>query len=100
SSNRGRVLQCGSSHLGRVDDAVLHQVAVFFRGGVVAEVLTFVGLDLGYDDRTFHASILSDLPERLFEGTTDDVDANLLVLLQLQFLQRGDGPDEGYPATS
>src|SRR3954463_7135344 len=63
-----RVLECCSGHLGRVDNAGLHQVLVDASFGVVAKVL-FLGREyFSYNNRAFFAGIGDNLAQWLFEG--------------------------------
>ena len=62
-ADAGRILKGITGHLGRVDDAGLHQVGVLILQGIVAEVaLSFS--DLGNNDPAVLAGILGDLVER------------------------------------
>ena len=80
--NRGSVLEGGADHLDGVDDAHLEEVAVLVRSGVVAEVV-FAFFDLVDDDRAFETGVADDLAEGLLDGAADDVDAELLLVIDL-----------------
>src|SRR4030095_1864392 len=97
--NGGSILQGDASHLGRIDNAFLHQVSISVGGGVVAIVLTLFRSHLGKHHGPFHSGVLRNLTERLFQSATDDVDADLLVSVQLQFLQDAESSNEGDPST-
>ncbi len=85
-SDRGGVLERRAHHLGRIDDAGLHQVLVLLglsiEAGLVVELL-----DPLHDDRTFVARVGSDPPHRLFDRARDDVEADLLVAFELQAVE-------------
>ena len=70
----GGIAQRGVYDLGRVDHTHVDQIAVFLGSGVVA-VVAVVGGDVLYDDGPFLSGVAGYLAERLFERTTDDVDA-------------------------
>ncbi len=85
--DRRRVLQRRTGHLGRIDDAGLHQILITARCGVEAVVGVVVRANLLDDDRAFVTGIADDLANRLFAGARDDVDANLLVAFALEVVQ-------------
>src|SRR5699024_9354189 len=89
TSDGGRVLQSGAGDLGRVDDAVLEPGDVLTGDGVQSDTGSHV-LDLVDHDAAFEAGVDRDLLQRLGDGTTHDVGADRLVVLQLQLLQAGD----------
>ena len=60
--HRGRALECCAHHLGRVDDALRHQIPVLARLGIVAIGVVFLFEDFGDDDRAVYPSIDRDLP--------------------------------------
>jgi hypothetical protein len=87
------VLQSGPDDLGRVDDALGHQVTVLALLGVVAVGISVILADLAEDDRSIPASIDGDLASRRAERFPDDVDASLLiVVLGSQSAKCLDGP--------
>ena len=93
SGNRGCILQGGADDLGRVDDALGHQVTVLAFLGIIAIGVRVILADLADDDRSILASIDGDLASRRTERFPDDVDASLLiVVLGSQFAERLDGP--------
>jgi hypothetical protein len=67
TGNAGGVLQGRAGHLGRVDDAGLHQVFVFARLGVVADI-ALLGADVLHDRGAFVAGVGGQLTQGLFEG--------------------------------
>src|SRR6185437_4701276 len=73
TGDRSCVLQCRSGHLGRVDDAGLHQILVDACFGVVSEVKVLGREYLGGHHRTLFAGIGGDLAQRLFEGSAHDL---------------------------
>ena len=75
-----------NANFGRVDDAGLDHVHIFFGRGVVAAVGVLVFANLSNDDGAFASGIARDLADRLFERTPDDVHADLL--LQRDILER------------
>jgi len=80
--DRGGVLEGCANDLHGVDDALTNQVSILIRRGVVAEVV-FAFLDLVDDDRAFEARVADDLAEGLLDGAADDVDAELLLVIDL-----------------
>src|SRR5581483_1482590 len=95
--HRRRVLQRGAHHLGRVDDAGFDEVLVLARGRVVAERALAV-LDLVDHHRALDAAVCGNLPQRLLDGAADDVDAVLLVALELERLERRQRAQERHAA--
>ena len=77
--HRSRILQRGPHHLGRVDDALLHEIDVVLGLGVKAESFRLVFEDLADDDRAFHARVFGDLASRGFKRLEHDIDARLNV---------------------
>src|SRR5262249_17430989 len=69
----GRALERAADHLGRVDDARLHEVLVRLGGRVEAEAV-LAAADLLHDDRALGARVARDLAERLLDGALDEVD--------------------------
>src|SRR6266571_1758955 len=98
--NARGVLQRAAGHLGRVNDALFHHVAVHIGGGVVA----FVGLQLTHplhDDRAFRTGVRSDVAHGLFQGALHNTHANTLVALEFPFqlIERWDSPQVRHPTT-
>src|SRR6185369_7263013 len=93
-----RVLQGRASYLGRIDHAALHQVFVVRRCGVEPEVGVLVRADFLDHDSAFIAGVAHDLPNRLFASSTDDVDADLLVTVQLYVVKRSRCAQQSYAA--
>jgi hypothetical protein len=84
----GGVLQCGPHDLGRVDDALRHQVAILAGLRVIAEGVGVLVQDLANDDRAIIAGVDRDLARRLGERLLDDVNAgSLIVVVDLALLQ-------------
>src|SRR6185312_8573354 len=75
--DRRSVLQRGTNHLGRVDDALVDHVDIFLGLGVEAEGLRLVLEDLADDDRAFQTGVFRDLAHRGFQRLQHDVDAGL-----------------------
>src|SRR3569833_172106 len=94
AGDRRRVLQRRAGHLGRVDDAGLDQVLVRVGERVVTERVILRRTDLLDDDGAFTTGVLHDHADRLFDGAANDVDANLLVGIQLDRLERALRTDE------
>src|SRR5271154_5820058 len=92
------VLQSETSYLGRVNHACLDQVAVFAGVRVVAKVLVLGLADFAQNDGTFVAGIVDDLTERLFEGALHDVDADGIVIMQLELIESRDAADQSHTA--
>ncbi len=77
--NRCRILKCGANDLGRIDNALLNQIAIFARLRVIAE---FILLFLQYPadhNRTVLTSIQRDLPRGPGDRLLDDLDSGLLI---------------------
>ena len=89
--DRGRVLEGGPRHLAGVHDPLLEHVAVLAAERVVA--VADLGLaDLVDDDLAGLPGVVGDLAGRGLEGLADDVDADLGVTLELERVERRDGP--------
>src|SRR5690606_37366487 len=72
-----RVLQGGTGDFRRVDDAAIYEIFVDVGFGVEAEIgVSGCGAHLLNDDGAFEARIASDLPEGLFAGALDNVQAH------------------------
>ena len=65
--DRSRIFQRGAHHLGRVDDAELEHVAIFFGLRVEAEGCRSCFPDLASHDRAVDAGVLGDLAQRSFQ---------------------------------
>src|SRR5690606_30330950 len=90
----GCVLQRGARDLGRVQDAHFDHVAVLAGRGVVAEVVLAFA-DLGDDDVGGFTGVHDDLAQRLFDRTTQDGDAGILVVVDaLDAFERLQGTNE------
>src|SRR5436305_4587083 len=74
-------LQCQAHHLGRVDDAGLQHIDV--GAALRVEALTGLALvqQLADDGRPLRSGVFDYLPRRRLQCATDDVDANLLVVV-------------------
>src|SRR6266550_3245814 len=79
--NRSRVLDRHANHLGRVDDALGDQVAVFAGLRVEAVGILILLKDLTDDHRAVFASIDRDLTGRIGQRLAHDIDAGLLVVV-------------------
>src|SRR3954449_8960924 len=96
SRNRGCVLDRRTDHLGRVDDALLDEVAVFTGLRVEAVVVRLVLEDLADDDGTVLARVDRDLASRPGQRLANDLDAGLLVVvLGAQALEGLGGAQQG-----
>src|SRR5262249_36608633 len=94
--DRGRVLQRSAHHLGRVDDALLHQVDIFAGLGVEAEAVILLLQDLADDHRAVLTGIDGDLARRPGDRLAHDLDAGLLVVVvRAQPLERFGGAQQG-----
>src|SRR6266699_2133023 len=92
------VLQRGAHPLGRVDDALRHQVAELAGLGVEAVGVAVLVEDLAYDDRAVLAGVHGDLASRPAQCLADDVDAGLLVrVLGLELLEHTRRTQQGTP---
>src|SRR5258707_3783762 len=79
--NRSRVLDRHANHLGRVDDALGDQVAVFAGLRVEAVGILILLQDLTDDHRAVFASIDRDLTGRIGQRLAHDLDTGLLVVV-------------------
>src|SRR5262249_7521014 len=95
----GGVLQRQASYLGGVNYASLHQVAELSRLRIEAEVVILRLADAANNDGTFVACVLCDLAHGLLECPLDDVDADGLVAVRLELIQRGDAAQQGHAAS-
>src|SRR5579863_4475125 len=77
----GCVLDRGANHLGRVDDALGDQVAVFAGLAVEAVGILILFEDLADDHRAVFARIDGDLTSRPGQSLAHDLDAGLLVVV-------------------
>src|SRR5439155_9637405 len=96
--DRAGILQGNAHDLGRVEHARLDEVFVIAGQGVVAEVVVLRLVDLSQHDGAFFAGVLGDLAQRLYESTLHNVDADLLIALNLQLVECGDAAGQGYTA--
>ena len=85
TGHRGRILQCCASDLGRVDDAELDQLAIFAGRSVISKIAAAFG-NLVQDYRSIFAGVGNNLPQRLFEGTTQNVNTDRLVIIRTRQL--------------
>src|SRR5215469_2327069 len=93
--DRRRALQRLAHDLGRVDDALLHQVGILGILGVEPERILVLLQDLTDDDRAILAGIDGDLARRSRQRLAHDVDAMLLVfVLRAHALERLGGAQE------
>src|SRR5260221_13140676 len=81
SRDRGRVLDCHTNNLGRVDDALGDLVPVFTGLGVEAVGLLPLLEDLADDHRAVLACVDRDLAGRIGQRLAHDIDASLLVVV-------------------
>src|SRR5687768_7353206 len=87
--DRRRILQRRAGNLRRIDDTGRHEILIRVGQRVVAELVVLRRTNLLDHDRAFSAGVVRDHAHRLLERATDDVDADLLiVLLELQALER------------
>src|SRR5713101_9483090 len=96
--DRAGILQGNAHDLGRVEHARLDQVFVVAGQGVVAKVVVLRIVDLSQHDGAFFAGVLGDLAQRLYESALHNVDADLLIALDLQPVECGDAAGQGYTA--
>src|SRR5712671_1058618 len=100
SRNRGRVLDRRTHDLGRVDDALLDEIAVFAGLRVEAVIVRLVLDDLADDDGAVLARVDRDLARRPGQRLAHDLDAGLLVVvLGAQALELLGGTEQGDAAT-
>src|SRR6476620_310978 len=97
--NRGSILQRDAQNLGRVDDALGHQIAELAGLRVVAVSVGIVLQDLADHDRAILAGVHCDLARRPGDRLFDDLDAVPLVLVfALKLLDRLPGAQQRDPA--
>src|SRR3954463_8608314 len=96
SRNRGCVLDRGTDHLGRVDDALLDEIDIFAGLGVEAVGVRLVLEDLADDLGAVFTGIDRDLASGRGERLAHDLDAGLLVVvLGAQALELLGGTEQG-----
>src|SRR5260370_191500 len=81
SRDRGRVLDRRTNDLGRVDDALLDEIAIFAGLRVEAVGIRLVLEDLADDDGAVFARVDRDLASRPGQRLAYDLDAGLLVVV-------------------
>src|SRR5271165_6696763 len=82
AGDRRGVLQRRARDLGGVDHAGLHQILVDVRSGVVAVVRILAVVDLADNHSALFTGVANNLAQRLFDGTADDLGADLLVAFE------------------
>src|SRR6266478_1718037 len=87
SGDRSGVLQRRAGHLGRIDDAGLHQVLVF-AGSHVEPFIAAALLDFLDDQSAFLASVVGELACRKLECAANDFRTNSLITFQLNAIER------------
>src|SRR5947208_128008 len=98
AGDRRGIEQGRPDHLGWIDDARLQQVLVLFLERVEAEGALAI-LHLDEDDRAFVAGVAGDPAERLLDRPLHDLDAEALLVADLELLEDGRCPDERDAAT-
>ena len=79
AGNRSSILQRGAGHLGRIDHAHFHQVTIALGLGI--ETKAALALDHLVDHhRSLGTGVGADGTQRLFQRTTDDLDASFFFL--------------------
>src|SRR5260370_16036872 len=81
------VLQCEAGDLGWVDDAGLDHIAELASFRVETEVFILRFAHAAHDHGAFVAGALGDLQRRFLKRTPDDIDADGLIPVELEFLQ-------------
>src|SRR5207237_10222572 len=79
--DRGGVLQRAPRDLGWVDDAGLYQIDIFTLGDVVTFV-AFALLNFLDNERAFRAGVVGQLPHRLFDRASHDLDADFFISVE------------------
>ena len=98
-SDRSRVLEGGTGHLGRVDDPGDDQILEDAGLGVEADVAGFAPHPFNHD-AALGAGVDGDLTKRLLERPAHDLATGLLVVgAAAQLVDRGLRPKKGNPAT-
>ena len=86
--------------LGRIDDALLREVAVLAGLGIVAEGVVTRVEDLACDHRAILTCVLGNLSRWCLQRTPHDVNANFLVVVGgLESIKRLQGAHQGHTAT-
>src|SRR6266545_867417 len=83
----GRVDECDTRHLGRVDDTGLHQVLVHTGRSVEAEGIVVRLFHRIHHDATLEATVLGNPTQRLLDRPANDCDAELFALIDLKLVQ-------------
>src|SRR6185369_8515349 len=96
--DRAGVLQCGAHYLGRIEHARFDQVFVFAGKGVVAEVVVLRVVDLAQNNCAFFAGVLGDLTQGFLQRAPYDIDADLLIALELQLVERAYATGQSHAA--
>ena len=88
------MLQSAAGNLGRVNNALLHQVAVLANCGIKA-VIVFALHYLVADNRTLKAGVLRNQTDRHFNGSKQELNAGILVfVLAFEISQLGLGAQQ------
>src|SRR5665213_4165060 len=95
AGDAGCVLKRRARDLRWIDHTGLYEILVSVGECVVAEAIVLRATHLLDDHRTFAARILNNHADWLLDGTTDDVDADLLIAIrELEVLEGLLGTDE------
>src|SRR5436309_1257169 len=95
--HRRGVEQRRAHHLGRVDDACFEQILVLLARGVEAEGALSV-LHLVEHDRALGAGVVRDPAQRLHDRLLHDLDAEALVVRNVELVEHRAGADERHAA--
>src|ERR1700733_4245908 len=87
AGNRSGVLQSQASHLGRVNYTRLDKVAKLPGLRVEAEVVVLRFANPADNHRAFVSGVVRDLPHGLFQSALHDVDADGLVIVELELFE-------------
>src|SRR6185437_633478 len=85
--DRTGVLQRGADDLCGIEHAGLYQVLVLAAEGVVAEVGVLRVEHFAQNNCALFAGVLGDLAQRFLDGAFHDVDADLLIAFELNFVE-------------
>src|SRR5579872_2577575 len=99
AGDRGRVLEGQAGDLSRIDHAHLDHVSVLVGFGVKAEVLVLRFTDFTDYHGALETSVISDLPQGLFERALDDIDAGGFIAVGLQFVERSHAAQQRHAAS-
>src|SRR5690606_13126561 len=95
-----RVFQSDARNLCRVDNAGTDKIFISTCARVVTEIILALAYFL-HNHSAFYSGVVANLPQRLFDGTLDDLDTNIFIFIfALQIYQCFARMDQGYATTA